>query len=152
VEDHPTQRPGQLRSGRGVAELGEPGHVLLEQVQVHSQVAGALLVLERAGEGPHEQQRVVQADTFDQREVAQVGHDHAGSAVRMFAADTVGLVEKSLTQRRVEPVLQRGPPFDEAVVGIHPRPPHPIAGAVLIDPGLVLGPVGVIMSYWIKEV
>jgi hypothetical protein len=123
--------------------------VLLEQVPVDAETAAALLVLERAGEGPYEQQGVVQADSLDQREVGQVGHDHARSAVRMFAADAVFLVEQSLTQRRIEPVRQRGPPLDEPVVGIHPRPPHSIAGAVLIDPGLVLGPPGVVMSCWI---
>src|SRR4029453_724672 len=63
-------------------------------------------------------------------------------AVRM-PTHAVLLVQQPLPQRRIEPVLQRGPPFDEPVLVLYPVPARRVAGAVVLDPLLVGGPVGV---------
>jgi hypothetical protein len=66
VQQHPAQRPDQLGARRCVAELGEPGHVPVEQPGVDAEAAVAGLELKWAGERPGEKDRVVQADAVHQ--------------------------------------------------------------------------------------
>jgi len=105
MQQHASERPGQLRGSTGVAQLLQPGQVPVEQGEVDTEAAIAHLVLERAGKRAREQHRIVQADALDQRQIGQVRHDHARAAVRVLPADAVLLVQQPLPQRRVEPVL-----------------------------------------------
>jgi hypothetical protein len=77
----------------------------VEQLDIHAEPAVVYRGGERAGEGAPKQQLVVQPDPTHQREIQQVGHDHARSAVRVLTTHTVLAVEQALPQRRSEKVL-----------------------------------------------